>query len=69
MQQSNDFANDITIAYYDDADTLIRSDAYIPTTWEFSTGQAVADFKKIIVTFNSTKKPYRYLRVTAVDYG
>lgn len=69
MQQSNDFANDITIAYYDDVDTLIRSDAYIPTTWEFSTGQAVADFKKIIVTFNSTNKPYRYLRVTAVDYG
>lgn len=68
-QQSNDFANSITVAFYDDTNTLIRSDAYVPTSWEFSTGQAVTDFKKIIITFNSTNKPYRYLRVTAVDYG
>ncbi len=66
---SNDFADDIDVAYYNASNVLIRTDNYTPTSWEFSTGQAVASFKKIIVTFNSTNKAYRYLRLTGVDFG
>lgn len=66
---SNDYADDIDIAYYDVSNTLIRTDNYTPTSWEFSTGQAVSNFKKIIVTFNGTNKAYRYLRLTGVDFG
>ncbi|MBK8467726.1 MAG: hypothetical protein IPL32_18080 [Chloracidobacterium sp.] len=66
---SNDYATDIDVAYYDASDVLIRSDSYAPTTWEFSSGLAVDNFKKIIVTFHSTNKAYRYLRVTGVDFG
>jgi hypothetical protein len=68
-QYSNDFANSIQVAFYDASDVLIRTDAYTPTSWEFSTGQAVTDFKKIVVTFNSTNKPYRYLRLPGIDFG
>lgn len=66
---TGDYANSITVAFYDAADVLIRSDAYNPTGVEFSTGQAVADFKKIVITFHSTNRPYRYLRLTGIDYG
>lgn len=68
-QYSNDFANSIEISYYDDFDSLIQTDAYTPAAWEFSTEQAVADFKRITITFNSTNKPFRYLRLTGVDFG
>ena len=68
-QYTNDYCNDLTIAFYDATNVLIRSDAYNPATWELSTGQAVTDFKKIVITFNSTNKAYRYLRMVGIDFG
>ncbi len=66
---SGDFATSIAVAFYDASNVLIRSDAYSPAAAEFSTGQAVANFKKIEISFYSTNRPYRYLRVTSLDYG
>ena len=68
-QYSNDLPNWVTVAYYDAADALIRSDDYYPTTWEFITETPVEDFQKIVITFRGTNKPYRYLRLTGIDYG
>jgi hypothetical protein len=68
-QYSNDFCNSMSVAFYDDSDALIRSDNYTPTSWEFSTTQAVSNFKKIVITFNGTNKPYRYLRLMGIDFG
>jgi len=68
-QYSNDYAASITVAFYDGSDVLIRSDPYSPAAWEFSTAQAVANFKKILITFNTTNKSYRYLRLTGIDFG
>lgn len=68
-EYSDDYANSITVAFYDSSGSLIRSDAYAPTSWNFATDQVVDDFKKIIITFNSTNKPYRYLRLRGIDYG
>ena len=66
---TGDYCNSLTVAYYNAGGGLIRTDNYAPTGTEFSTHQAVNDFKKIVITFNSTSRPYRYLRLTAVDYG
>lgn len=66
---SGDFASHITVAYYDAADALIRTDDYFPSDTEFSTGQPVSDFKKIVIAFHSTNRPWRYLRLTGIDYG
>lgn len=66
---SNDYATQVTVAYYDDGASLIRTDDYYPNSPEFSTGQAVDDFKQIVLTFLSTNRPYRYLRLTGIDYG
>jgi hypothetical protein len=68
-QVSDDYASSIHIAYYDAANALIEEADYSPTSWEFSTDEEVADFKKIELTFNSTNKPYRYLRLTEINFG
>lgn len=68
-QITGDFASEIVVAYYDDTDTLIRTDTYYPNTTNFTTGQPVTGFKKVIVTFNKTNRPYRYLRLQGVDFG
>jgi hypothetical protein len=66
---TDDYVSSMDVAFYDDVDALIRTDTYAPTGVEFSTGQAVADFKKIIITFKQTSKPYRYARLKGLDYG
>jgi hypothetical protein len=69
MPYSGDYASSINVKFYDAAGALIRSDDYLPTATEFTTGQAVADFKQIVITFLATNRPYRYLRVSGIDYG
>jgi hypothetical protein len=68
-QYTEDWADSITVAYYDIDNVLITSDAYEPDDWEFEMDNDVVGFAKIIITFHSTNKPYRYLRVTGIDYG
>jgi len=65
---TGDYANSINVQY-NDGGGEIRQDDYTPTTPVFTTDQAVADFTQIVITFNSTNRPYRYLRVQGIDYG
>jgi hypothetical protein len=69
MPYSGDYASSFKAAYFDETDTLIREDTYGPDSPEFSTTQAVFGFKKIVLTFYSTSRPYRYLRLTGIDFG
>lgn len=67
-QYTNDYASGITVAYYNSVDALIRTDNYSPMSTYFATGQAVANFKKIIITFTATVNLYRYFRLTGIDF-
>lgn len=66
---TGDYCSALTIDYYDGSNQLIRSDSYQPDYTEFSTLQPVTGFKKIIITFHSTNRPRRYLRLTGIDFG
>lgn len=66
---TGDYASAMDVAFYDADLVLIRSDSYYPDSPEFSTGQAVEAFKRIVITFHATNRPYRYLRVTGIDFG
>lgn len=68
-QSSNDYADNINVLFYNADDLLMRNDAYSPTGYEFSTLQECSDFRKIVIVFNATNNPYRYLRLASIDYG
>ena len=65
---TGDYADSITVDCYDDVG-LLQSDNYTPDDTEFSTETAVDGVTQIIITFNSTNRPYRFLRVQGIDYG
>jgi hypothetical protein len=67
-QDTGDWADSIRVVYYNGA-SVRRTDDYVVTDWQFSTGQAVSTFNKIIITFYSTNKAYRYLRLMGLDFG
>ncbi|MBI5954380.1 MAG: hypothetical protein HY865_22210 [Chloroflexi bacterium] len=68
-QISEDWCSHLLVSYYDAADALIASTDYYPASWSLSTEDAIEGFQRIAITFYSTNKPYRYLRLQRIDYG
>lgn len=66
---SGDYCDEIVVRYYDGDDVLLSEETYNPTSATFSVENEVNGFEKITITFISTNRPYRYLRVTRIDYG
>lgn len=69
QEASGDYVNDLDIKYYNASNVLIQTDHYTPSGPVFSTGEAVADFKKIMIYFNKTNRPYRFVRLLKVEFS
>jgi hypothetical protein len=65
---SGDYANLINVKYYLDA-ALLDDSNYAPNDTEYSIDNAVSGFNKIVITFYSTNRAYRYLRITGINFG
>jgi hypothetical protein len=65
---ADEYADNISILYYDSVGALIRNDTYTPTGKDFSTNQAVSNFKQIKIGFTSMHKAYRYARLLSIDF-
>jgi hypothetical protein len=65
---SGDWCDSITVAFYNASNSLIRTDNYTPTSAIFHTNQAVSNFKRVDISFNSSNKPYRYVRLGCVNF-
>lgn len=63
-----DWCNDLNIKWYRDSALLYDID-FFPDRWNFSAFQNVENFNKIVITFNSMTKPYRFLKLQNVIYG
>ena len=66
---TGDWADDIRVQFYNAALALIQDNTYTPTGPDFYTAQAVTAFRRIVITFNATNKPSRYLRLQSINYG
>lgn len=64
-----DFPVLINIQWLTLGGALIISKDFQPDTFDYFCDCAVEDFGKIIITFKCTAKPYRYIKLRAVDYG
>jgi hypothetical protein len=64
-----EYATHILVQYYDSLNVLLSEAHYYPTEPEFSTGVVVSGVHKVIITFYSVNKPYRYLRMRSIEYG
>ena len=69
-QYSDDYPVDFDVSFYDASDVQIGTTTNCtPDSSQFYLAQDVVDFKKIVVVFNTSNNPYRYLRVKAIDFG
>lgn len=64
----NSYCNDLNIKYYN-GDTILSDINMYPDNWRSSVVHDVANFNKMVITFNSMNKPGRYLKLQSVIYG
>lgn len=62
------WCNDLNIKWYRD-DELLSDISYNPNNTVYFCQKNVVAFNKMVITFNSTNKPYRYLRIFNIDDG
>lgn len=62
------FCNDLNVKWYR-GDTLLYDVDFTPNDTTYFCQQNVIAFNKIVITFNSTNKGYRFLRIFNIDDG
>lgn len=68
--KANEYASDFTIQAYDSLGTLLNEDVVIGNTLHtYRSNMPVDDYRKVVITFTKTSKPYRRVRVCEVVFG
>lgn len=68
-ESTGDYCDRLNVKYYNSAGNLLLDQNYNPTNvLYFADGQA-EDYRKIVITFLGTNKPYRYAKLTEIKYG
>jgi len=68
-QVTNDYCNSLTITWYDAVDAIIDTKDFSPNTAYYFCSNIVENYYRISITFKSTNKPYRYLKIKSIEYG
>lgn len=63
-----DWCNDLNIKWYRGA-SLLSSKNYAPDAVQYTCLNEVKNYNKLVITFRSTSKPYRYLKLSDILYG
>lgn len=64
----NNYCNHMLIQWYLD-DAVIKEAEFYPAVWRCEYRCTVEKYNKLIITFYSTNKPYRYLKVQNIQHG
>lgn len=65
---TEDYPKNINIKWYQD-NTLLSEKSFELDNADFFAENSVNNFNKILITCNSTNKPYRYLKIQDIVYG
>lgn len=66
---AGDWPGQTNIKWYNGAGGLIRTQDYRPDSAIYVAEGQVEQYRKLVITFYGTNKPYRYLKFEAIDYG
>lgn len=69
FSKSGDYCNSLNLKYYDLNNNLISNADFMPNNYKYVCNNIVENYKKIVVTFYSTNKPFRYLKLYKILYG
>lgn len=69
FSRMEDYCSHLNISYYNEDNQLINSTNFHPDNYQYVCNNMINNYKKIVVTFYSTNKPFRYLKLYQILYG
>lgn len=68
-EPTDDYCNSINVKWYGVSNDLLSDMNFNPDNTVYFADNAIEGYKKIVITFYSTNKPYRYLKLSQLDFG
>lgn len=69
FSEAGDYCNSLNLKYYNKNNTLIKDLNFEPDNYKYICNGTAEKYSKIVITFNSTNNPYRYLKLYKILYG
>lgn len=69
FSEAGDWPYRTNIKWYNGAGELMHAQDYQPDSTVYVAEGQVEQYRKLVITFYGTNKPYRYLKLEAIDYG
>lgn len=69
FSEAGDFCNRLNIKYYGADNNILSSKEFTPDSYNYIYNNIVEKYKKIVITFYSTNRPFRYLKLYKILYG
>jgi len=68
-ETTGDYCNSLNVKWYDASNDLLSNMNYVPDSVVYFADNEIENYRKIVITFYSTNRPYRYLKLSQVDFG
>lgn len=69
FSEAGDYCSHLNIKWYDSSNALILNQDYKPDGIRYFAEGQVENYRKVVITFYSTNRPYRYLKLSEIKYG
>ncbi len=68
-EPTDDYCNSMNVKWYGASNDLLSDMNYEPDSTVYFADNPIENYEKIVITFYSTNKPYRYLKLSQLDFG
>jgi hypothetical protein len=68
-EPTDDYCNNLNVKWYDSSNNLLSDKSFNPDSAVYCSVNNIEGYEKLVITFYSTNKPYRYLKLTQLDFG
>lgn len=67
--EAGDYCSHLNVKWYNGSNALLLDQNYEPNSSRYFCEGQVENYRKIVITFFSTNRPYRYMKLTEIKYG
>lgn len=68
-EPTEDYCDNMNVKWYGSTNGLLSDVDYVPDGTVYFADKEVEGYRKIVITFYSTIRPYRYLKLAQLDFG
>lgn len=65
----NEYCRRILVTWYDSNGSILSSKYFYPDNYDYFCSNYIEQYKKVVIRFDRTTLPYRFAKITGIQYG